>query len=242
MKFLYAFAERLRNFVLSYPKHIKLSDEYIERLLLVNPGMLHPGNLYCFNYAIRHLKSTKPIIEVGAFCGLSTNIMNYYLQKANKKNVIFSCDPWKYKFVRIKLLNKFSASESEFDNFVKESFTRSTNLFSKPRHLHAFQILSNDFFRLWYKNDILKDIKGKSIKLGGEISFCYIDGDHSYKQTKNDFENVDKFLEKGGFVFFDDTASYAGFECANLMSEILKNKKYKLIINNPNYLFQKIAC
>jgi len=240
MKLIYKLATKVRNAVLSFPGYIDVTDEYIRHLLLVNPGLLHKGNLYCFRYAVQHLKSTSPIIEIGAFCGLSTNVMNYYLQRAKKKNTIYSCDPWKYGFVRPNSLGAFSVSESEFNSFVRETYIRNTNLFGKPRISHGFQILSNDFFKLWDKKQVSRDITGRLVKLGGKISFCYIDGDHSYKQAKKDFENVGKYLEKGGFLFFDDSAPYSGCECADLMNEILNNKNYKLIIKNPNFLFQKV--
>jgi len=240
MKMFYKLATKIRSVILSFPPRIDITDNYIKRLLLVNPGMMHEGNLYCFRYAIQHLKSTKPIMEIGGFCGLSTNVMSYYLHQAKRGNKIFSCDSWNYGFKKSKSFGTFSASESEFDKFVEECYIRNVSLFSKPHFPHAFKLLSDDFFDLWSKKRTAKDVFGKNVRLGGKISFCYIDAEHTYRQTKKHFENADKLLEKGGFIFFDDSAIYSGFGSANLMAEILKNKKYKLIINNPNYLFQKI--
>ena len=49
------------------------------------------------------------------------------------------------------------------------------------------------------------DVFGRSFQLGGPISFCYIDGNHTDDLAKRDFENCDRYLEKGGFVLFDDS-------------------------------------
>jgi hypothetical protein len=83
------------------------------------------------------------------------------------------------------------------------------------------------------------DVFDREVIVGGPISFCYIDGDHSYDFAKRDFENSDKYLEKGGFVLFDDSSDRQNLGSSHLMKEILKNEKYELIIKNPNYLFRK---
>ena len=59
-------------------KDISDEDEYVEWLCFANAGMLDRGNLYCFDYAIRNLPSSAPLIEIGSFCGLSTNLITYY--------------------------------------------------------------------------------------------------------------------------------------------------------------------
>ena len=73
-----------------------------------------------------------------------------------------------------------------------------------------------------------------------KIAFAYIDGDHSYEQTKKDFENVDAKLLKNGFVLIDDSAKKMRFGSAQFIKEIFKRSDYKLIDANPNYLFKKI--
>ena len=77
--------------------------------------------------------------------------------------------------------------------------------------------------------------------MGGEISFCYIDGNHTYDFAKRDFENLDPYLELGGLVLFDDSSDLDTFGLTRLMKEIKRNKKYELVMKNPNYLFKKIV-
>jgi predicted O-methyltransferase YrrM len=59
--------------------------------------MLSSGNLYCFDHAIRNLPSELPIIEIGSFCGLSTNLMAHYLQVHGRNNTLFTCDAWLFE-------------------------------------------------------------------------------------------------------------------------------------------------
>jgi len=72
------------------------------------------------------------------------------------------------------------------------------------------------------------------------VAFCYVDGNHRFEYAKRDFENCDKYLEKGGFIFFDDTYENSEYECVKLMPVVMADKRYELIIKNPNYLFRKI--
>src|SRR5688572_31321356 len=60
--------------------------EFVDWLRFANAGMLDTGNLYCYEYAIKNLPSDNPIIEVGSFCGLSTNLIAFYLQQFSKNN------------------------------------------------------------------------------------------------------------------------------------------------------------
>jgi Methyltransferase domain len=75
--------------------------------------------------------------------------------------------------------------------------------------------------------------------LGGAISFCYIDGNHSYDFAKLDFENCDRFLEKGGFMLFDDSADGSDWDVCKVVQEVIATGRYDLIAKNPNYFFRR---
>ncbi|HEY9704611.1 MAG TPA: hypothetical protein V6C58_19375, partial [Allocoleopsis sp.] len=56
-----------------------------------------------------------------------------------------------------------------------------------------------------------------------------------------DFINVDKYLQIGGFILFDDSADNSNFlEVNQVVKEVCENKNYELINQTPNYLFKKI--
>ncbi|MGC1267680.1 MAG: hypothetical protein WA853_15460, partial [Candidatus Acidiferrum sp.] len=54
---------------------VELSDGFIPWLTFANAGMLERGNLHLIDLAMRQLPSDAPILEIGSFCGLSTNIL-----------------------------------------------------------------------------------------------------------------------------------------------------------------------
>ena len=71
------------------PKTHYYQDGYIQYMSYICSGdMLEKGNIYMWDYVIKKLKSGSPILEVGAFAGLSTNIMTYFLDKHGKKKPI----------------------------------------------------------------------------------------------------------------------------------------------------------
>jgi cephalosporin hydroxylase len=44
----------------------------------------------------------------------------------------------------------------------------------------------------------------KLIEYTDEIDILFIDGDHTYKGVKNDFELYSKLVKNGGYIIFDD--------------------------------------
>jgi len=236
----YSIMKRAR-LVPSMPTTKDISDNYINWLCFANAGILHRGNLYCFDYAIKNLVSNNPIVEIGSFCGLSTNSITYYLEKNLRSNRVITCDKWIFEGAeKGGYLDNSNISHEEYRGFVRDTFIRNIRMFGRFNLPYTIEEFSDDFFRMWGGNKEVTDILGRSIKLGGRMSFCYIDGNHQYEYVKRDFENVHKYLEPGGFLLFDDSADGAPFGSATLMKEVMKHQSYELIIKNPNYLFKRI--
>lgn len=219
---------------------INLMNDYIAYLSFVNAGMLNKGNLLGLDYAISHLPSKNPIVEIGSFCGLSTNIIAYLKQKHGVKNTLFTCDQWEFEGAEGNV-GDTDISHADYRTFARDSFLRNVKMFSRWGLPHTIEALSDAFFDRWGRSETATDVFGKSVKLGGPISFCYIDGNHSYDFAKKDFENTDKFLEPGGFVLFDDSADGSHWEVCRVIQEVKQMPNYKLVIQNPNYLFMKIT-
>jgi len=216
-------------------------DEFISWLSFANAGMLNEGNIYCFEYAVENLPSENPVIEIGSFCGLSTNLINFYLDKNQRKNKMITCDRWMFEGAEKadNLLGGSRISHSKYREFVKQSYIRNIQFFSESNLPFTVEKFSDDFFDAWKLGADEKDILGRPVHLGGSISFAYIDGNHTYDFAMRDFRNVDAFLEPGGFILFDDSADDSQWEVNQVVKEILKEGKYELVIKNPNYLLRK---
>jgi hypothetical protein len=216
--------------------------EFIDWLKFANAGMLDAGNIYCFEYAIKNLPSDKPIIEIGSFCGLSTNLITFYLQRFSKNNRVITCDKWMFEGSENQdsLLLGSTLKHKEYREFVKETYMRNISFFSKHNLPYTIECFSDEFFDRWNKKEKSKDIFGREIDLGGSISFAYIDGNHTYDFAKRDFENTDKWLEKGGFILFDDSGDFSNWEVKKVISELKQSGRYEVVAANPNYLVRKI--
>ena len=217
----------------------KVEDEYLTWLQFANSGMLNPGNVYAMKYAIENLPTSDPIIEIGSFCGLSTNVLSYFLRKNQRKNIIFCSDKWIFEGSEESVnLGLSDISHADYRSSVKETFMRNINFFS-PNRPHPIELFSDEFFEKWKTQKKVVDVFNQSITLGGNISFSYIDGNHNYEFAKRDFENVNQHLVPGGFILFDDSSDSASFGLSKLMREIKQRSDYSLVMKNPNYLFQK---
>ncbi len=216
---------------------------FIEWLKFANAGMLDNGNTYCFEYAIRHLPSDNPIIEIGSFCGLSTNLISFYKKTFNKKNKLITADRWVFEGGENPdyCLEGTNITNEEYKQFVKESYIRNISFFSKDDVPYTIEQFSDDFFGLWENNVLMDDILDRPVQLGGKIAFAYIDGNHTYNFARRDFLNTDKFLDKGGFILFDDSADYSDWEVSRVVKEVMRTGRYEVIVKNPNYLFRKIV-
>ncbi|MCZ6674789.1 MAG: class I SAM-dependent methyltransferase [Verrucomicrobia bacterium] len=223
-----------------HARPIDVSDDYVRWLCYANAGILHRGNLFSFDYAIRNLPSEAPLVEIGSFCGLSTNLLTYYKERHGVRNRLITCDKWEFEGAHHgSMVGDSSISHSEYQTFVRETYIRNIRMFSRYDLPYAIEMLSDDFFEAWRKSEEVLDVIGQPIKFGGPISFFYIDGNHAYEYVKRDFENCHEFLERGGFILFDDSADGSGWEVCQVVAEVKRSREYDVVISNPNYLFKK---
>jgi hypothetical protein len=220
---------------------VNIQDEFVSWLTFANSGMLSKGNLLCFDYAIRNLPAEGAMVEIGVCAGLSTNLLAYYRARHGVSGPFFNCDAWRFEGVVGQTLGKSGVRHDDYRAFVRESYLRNVRMFSGRDLPHTIELLSDDFFAAWGRREDRTDVFGRPAKLGGAISFCYIDGDHGYAQSRRDFENVDRHLAPGGFILFDDSADGTIFECGRVVAEVKAMPNYRVVVKNPNYLVQKIA-
>jgi hypothetical protein len=203
--------------------------------------MLDPGNVYLFDYCIRNLPSDAAIIEIGSFCGLSLNHITYFLRKYGRVNPVFSSDAWEFEgFSRdAEFLDDTQIPAKSYQQHVIETFRRNVNFFSGERLPHHVQLASDSFFELWDKGGVANDFFGGTVSLGGPIALAYIDGDHSYEQSRKDFGNIDRHLEVGGFVIFDDSADWTKWGSHRTAREAANRPNYEIVGRTPNYCLRK---
>jgi hypothetical protein len=225
------------------------SDIFIKRLRssLIGEGMLPEGNIYLMDYAVKNMPDDGVVFEIGSYGGLSTNLILHLLEKHDKKNVFLGCDAWIYEgvndskgIVASHIDGRIDIGRKEYMDYIKNSFINAARLLHPKRLPYICHLDSDAFFKKWNDNEEFEDVFNRKFHISGAISFCYIDGDHSYAQTKKDFENVASKLKINGFLLLDDSAKHFSYGSAKFVKEILKNPDFKVVAVNPNYLFQKI--
>ena len=143
------------------------SNEYLGWLQFAVPGMLERGNVDCFDWAIRHLPSDAPIVEIGSFCGLSTNVMTYLKRHHGKTNRLITCDRWIFeRRDKTAELDDSGVSFDDYREFVRETFLRNAHMFSRHDLPFTVELFSDEFFEAWTARDTMNDVFGRSIALG----------------------------------------------------------------------------
>ncbi len=140
-----------------------LDDEYLMWLLFANAGMQNPGNLFLMDLAVRELPTTSPIIEIGSFCGLSTNAIRYLLHKHGRSNQIFAVDPWTFERSQTApTLGDSTITMDEYTEFVIDAFRRNVAFFSRETPPIAIRMTSDDFFRSWQDGATVTTLDGEA--------------------------------------------------------------------------------
>lgn len=216
-------------------------SDYLVWIEFAVAGMMHRGNVDAIGHAIRHLPSDAPMLEIGSFCGRSTCVIAHLKEKHAVSNRLFTCDRWNFEGQKLGTLleDSKSVTQDEYRDVVRESFLRNVRTFCKADLPYTIEAFSDAFFEQWTAARPTTDVFGRTAALGGPLSFCYIDGNHAYDFARRDFENTDRFLVPGGFVFFDDSADGSAWEVCRVVKEVQDSGAYRLISKNPNYLFQK---
>jgi len=215
-----------------------LRDEYLDWLMLTNAGMQVPGNLHLFDLAIA-AAPPGPMLEIGAFCGLSTNIITYLKAKHGRSDVLFSCDKWEFEGAEKALPEAAPVDRGQLRSFVIESFERNVRAFSGGYLPLAVEATSDEFFAIWREGGVVRELFGREVRLGGPLSFAFIDGNHTREFAMRDFLNCDEHLLPGGLLLFDDSDDASDWEVRSVIRDVKSSGRYEVVAKNPNYLLRK---
>src|SRR5690606_37176704 len=83
---------------LPLPHHDRsvLADDFLGWLRFVNAGMLDDGNVIAMNYAVAGMPAGA-VVEIGSFCGLSSNVMTHLRRRHGRTDPFFACYPWMFE-------------------------------------------------------------------------------------------------------------------------------------------------
>lgn len=218
--------------------HIVNHDEYLRWVIQMLGGWLNvgDGNSHCFNHAIRHMPEGGAVIEIGSFLGVSVSVISYYLTRLGRSNKLFNADPWHFEGTEAPIGGFFDAASKEYREYCVQTYKNNVSLFAAKNLPTTIEAFSDDFFEMWDSEATTKDVFGNQVKLGGPISFAYIDGAHTYEAAKKDFENVAKHLLPGGFILFDDSNPQLKFGCVQSAAEAARTPGFTRVFGHVNGL------
>lgn len=223
------------------------TDPYLTWMRFAIPGWLASCNIDLMHRCIADLPGgdltgdDMPVIEIGSFSGLSTNVLSHLLRANGRTNPLISVDPWTFEGAGDGTIGGTAMTFAQYRSFVRDSFLRNAGFFSAdalPFHIEAD---ADSFFAQWRAEAEVTDVFGRTRRLGGPIAMAYIDGEHSYEASRRDFDNVDAILAVGGYIIFDDSADTTDWGCRQTAQEVATDPRYEVIDRQLNYCVRKIA-
>jgi hypothetical protein len=219
---------------------VPYESEYLKWMSFAVAGMLDPGHRHLIDTAVHVLPTDDPLLEIGAFAGLSTNLISYFLRLHGRNNDLLTTDPWIFEGEELVTIPESTKTFVEYRARIRKQFEENVRFWSVDRLPYAFDLASDDLFAAWRAGAIVTDVFGRERRLGGPICFCFVDGDHRYDQVRRDFLNVDGFLVPGGFLLFDDSDEFGAFpDVYRVVREAIDVRGYELIAENPHHLLRK---
>ena len=146
-------------------RRVLLDDEYIRSLLMVNAGWQSDGNPHLFDLVIRTAPEA-PMLEIGSFCCLSTNIIQYLKRKHGRTTPLFTCDKWIFEGSEKVQPGAAPRPLAACVTARKETFKRSVTALSHELPF-TVEATSDEFFGAWAERETVTDVFGRAVKLGG---------------------------------------------------------------------------
>ena len=215
-------------------------SHYLRWLNFANAGILEIGHWHLMDLAVRELPTDDPVLEIGSFAGQSTNVLAYFLRQHSRPNPLFTVDPWQFEDTAgLDTIPESEITFASYRNLVRDQFLQNVRFWSGDRLPHTIEATSDDFFAAWAAGEERVDVFERPVRLGGPLSFAFIDGGHTYEQARRDFENVDRQLVPGGFVLLDDSTEEGPFPGVFRVAREALAAGYELADANPNHLLRK---
>lgn len=174
---------------------------------------------------IKYVKKNQPIkiLEIGVHTGGFAIRM---LSQLSKNSLVKASYTGIDLFAELQTINNHTAEISMWPDSKKNVLKNIRNAVPNAK-INLIQTNSYDYL----------------IKDNNKYDLIFIDGGHSYKTVKSDWELSSKLLNNNGVIFFDDFtskngASKSGFGIRKVIEEIDKSTWKIKIFNNPDF-FQK---
>src|SRR5262245_33531474 len=159
-------------------------DPYLDWMEFAHAGMMHRGNRALLQRGVAAMPTGDPVLEIGAWAGLSTNVIAHFLDAQARPNRLITTDPWVFEGEDGDTLHGSERPYAQYRDLVRDQFIRNIGFWSDRRG-EAVQLASDDFFAEWASGATVRGLFG-DVPLGGPIALAFLDGDHTYEQARRD--------------------------------------------------------
>jgi len=213
----------------------------IDRIVEAVPGWSPADELlalYTMALATAHI--TGDVLEIGSWCGRSTAVLGHAVRVTGRGNV-HAIDPFptgKDWYTNPDGSHSFSMElegisiggyqdQTVWDEPFQDVKKTVYNQHESPYDIFKTVMSSEGL------SDVVKTHRGTSSMFASKapddtkVRMAFIDGDHSYESVCNDIANVEKYLQIGGWIAFDDAFTvYEGVNAA-IVDKVMSSGRYE---------------
>ena len=215
--------------------------ETINEMVSDIPGWSPEDQLYTlYLLGITTAKLGGDILEIGSWCGRSSTVLalaakNSGIGKIHCVDLFPSLDDWfenqdgTYSF-KVRIGERIYGGYSN-QTVWKEPYEQQIIPMYERYGSNLQAIFQNTVERKGFSK-IITDYKGTTYEFAseynGKLRLAFIDGDHGYRAVCEDIQIVEKCLQPGGWIVFDDAFSvYEGVNQA-IIDKIISSGRYEL--------------
>ena len=178
----------------------------VEELDYQEEVMRSMGNLL---FALRNNGLKGDVVEIGSKLGKTTVFLSRIMETLLPENKLYTIDPYTLEGAQKSLLlEDYNQIYEMYASFISNTKTLTNHTHFKMASSEAEQFIPRD------------------------IIFSYIDGEHTYKEVKNDFRILLDRTVDGGIIAIDDYQNSTWPEVGRAYREIVGNRRIKLIQKN----------
>src|SRR5262249_12897166 len=128
----------------------------------------------------------------------------------------------------------------DFRRYARQVFVLNASTFSAERKPFTIEARSDRFLDLWSQGAAVADVFGRTARLGGPISFAYLDGAPPPAAREARGAGPARHPGPRRFLLLDASADGAGFPgVTHVARRLARNPAYELVSRSPNYFFRK---
>lgn len=171
------------------------NNQRIYRIITKLPGFLTEESFELFILLGMYNNTVnQKILEIGVFCGRSLLALSYAFKNSS---LVVGVDPMYENF--------FNSPAMKGEDIMLYKLSRGTTPAGRINNINYVKNELSDLIKLNLKIKLVRKTQDEFFKDSNiKFNIIHVDGEHTYSALTNFLNNLDKHIDHGGMIIFDD--------------------------------------